>query len=227
MVKIFIVVICAFFGLLDCACAEFVDNTTHKSNPFNEMPNVVVDGSDEFTVVNGMGDSLELGEVLNTIVPSPYKVVTPGLDPILKTKVSWKGGRPWNNVLRDVVAQVDDLQVKIDTTNKIAVFELKPRVVAAVGKEVTAASGPSVNSVDSKWTIRTGDKLSAVLGEWGKRAGWKVIFNADEIIAGADLTTEGTFANAIEQLMAALARGNSTLKAKFYRGNMILEITEK
>jgi hypothetical protein len=56
-----------------------------------------------FKVAEGFGDKVPLSFAVRQIVPKAVKVsFGPGADPT--AVVDWKGGRPWNQVLRDAVA---------------------------------------------------------------------------------------------------------------------------
>lgn len=79
------------------------------------------------------------------------------------------------------------------------------------------------------WRIEVSDRtIRAALTRWAQQAGWQLIWEAPvdfSVDAPASLT--GTFDDALQKVVAALAGSNAPVQAILYRGNKVLRIVEK
>jgi hypothetical protein len=79
------------------------------------------------------------------------------------------------------------------------------------------------------WRIQVSDRtIRAALTRWAQQAGWQLIWEAPvdfSVDAPASLT--GTFDDALQSVVAALAGSNAPVQAILYRGNKVLRIVEK
>jgi len=79
------------------------------------------------------------------------------------------------------------------------------------------------------WRIEVSDRtIRAALTRWAQQAGWQLIWEAPvdfSVDAPASLT--GTFDDALQSVVAALAGSNAPVQAILYRGNKVLRIVEK
>lgn len=194
-----------------CAHAGFVDD--------DSKPQVVVFGKAAATEeAVGLGNNVPLREALQQIMPRGYSQDTNAVSPDdLNRKVSWRGGKPWVDVLKDVLQGYAWITVKVDTTNKIVTFQGD----AAQAQRPVGATAPV-------WRIRRGERISDALETWRKSAGWnRAHWEAQELESEMDQSFEGEFEYAIKQLLDSLADQGIFLRARMYEANRVIRIMEK
>jgi hypothetical protein len=145
-----------------------------------------------YAVIDGFGDQLPLQLALDQVVPRDYKVVyearpEPGM------MVSWSGGRPWNDVVSDMLytkglrALISDKTVTVvkvvmpdavaPATVPVVTKKAAPVVKDAVSKTVIS-SGFDANKVEI-FSARPGDDVQAVLGKWSDQAKVQLYWQAN------------------------------------------------
>ena len=202
----------AALGMIStCAQAGFVDDDSKQQ--------VVVFGKTAATEeAVGLGNNVPLREALQQIVPRGYSQDTNVINPEdLERKVSWRGGKAWIEVLKDVIQGFAWISVKVDTTNKVVTFQ-------GEGVQPQRPQGVPV----ATWRIRRGERISDALESWRKAAGWRgAHWEAQELESEMDQAFEGDFESAITQLLDALADQGVLIKARIYDANKVIRIMEK
>lgn len=182
--------------------------------------------------VVGFARNVPLKDAVRQVIPSGYSVqVGNGTNGLMDKRVYWNGGRPWTDVLADMVAPIAELTVEVDANSKTVSFVsmASPSVVATVptpGGGDRGASGVATQA-SKTWSITPGKRLSETLEHWGREAGWQsVIWEAPDMVAEIGATFEGTFEEAVASTMESLTRSGTQLKAVFYSGNKVVRIME-
>ena len=168
----------------------------------------------------GMGRNVTVREAVRQVVPMEYSVrINPSADSLADKRVSWKGGRPWTEVLADVVGSVPSLSAEVD---------IPARLVTLSASETSRVEPTSTPAGDlPSWRIRSGDKLSETLAGWGREAGWQGVFwEAPDLVSEIDASFTGRFEDAITQTIDALARTGVPVRVIFYGGNKVVRIVE-
>lgn len=167
----------------------------------------------------GMGRNVTIREAIRQVVPSDYSMrLGPGTDSLVDKPVSWKGGRPWTEVLAELISHIPDLSVEVDIPATLVTLSVSQvsHSIQEVGKE----SLPT-------WRIRNGDKLSDALTAWGKEAGWQAVFwEAPPMVSEIDVTFEGSFKDAVTKAIEAISKHGTKLNVEFYGANKAVRIME-
>lgn len=103
---------------------------------------------------------------------------------------------------------------------------------AAIRNNTAQGSAPAANGRPAaasrmSWKLQTGDKVSEALALWGKSANWRVVWEAPELVAEADVSLGGNFEDAVTEVVRALNRNGAGLRHIFYDGNRLLRVTER
>lgn len=213
-------------GLTQSATAGFIDQSS--SNPFADNPQMRVIGAERFEDLPGFAREVPLHEALTQIVPRNYTVRSRGLESIQATIVSWQGGKGWNQVLKEVLDQVPELQAEIDTSSKIVTFGLMAARSTPASAEEGAIAMP-VATPDPQWLVTREDTtVRGVLERWSQHAGWQLVWELDvdyPIEAEASITSQ--FEVAVETLTKSLQGADVPPKAIIYRGNRVLRVVAR
>jgi len=176
----------------------------------------------------GFGSDMPMALALRQIVPPEYSFsfangVNPGY------RVSWEGGRPWNEVVRDMVAPLklsalikgNTVQIIQNGSNMSAVqrspepskssgsdiVPSQPRIMKterSVSKEgnVSVEHRQSANQ-PRIWEANRGDSLKNILGAWTKQANIELVWDAShDYTIESNVMINGTFGSAIKVLFA-------------------------
>lgn len=193
-----------------------------KSNGGFQFVSLTYSDDPETTVpvVNGFGRDLKLLDAIKQIAPAGWQVFLNEDVANRTTKVSWKGGRRWVEVL-DILGNEQNLSIEVAWKKKyLFVGQKKPATVATTAATIDAATTAS-------WKIRSGDKISEAFSRWAKSAGWQLAWEAPDLISQADIDLDATFEEAVGKVIDALNRSGGGLQAKFYASNHVLRILEK
>jgi len=165
----------------------------------------------------GKGVLIALADVMPVIAP---KFQVDYADVSRTVAVNWSGGKPWPDVLADVVAQMPGATATIDWTNAAVTFGL-PKLPAA-------RSAPQLASerIAERWEVRAADlTLRQTLMRWAKDAGWQVSWEVKyDFPVQLEAAFGGTFENAIEQFTASLRASEFPLLGCLYEGNRVVRI---
>ncbi len=140
-------------------------------------------------------------------------------------KVGWLKGQTRIEALRTIMisrglhAVISGQQIKIspDTPVLATAAPRKPQ-----GPAIVAKPAPIV----SHWRIDDGQAISDALKDWGKKAGWAVVWNLHDDWA-APHTTEfsGDFVSAAGDAIKALANNGADIRGTFYQSNKTLVVS--
>lgn len=207
------------------AHAGFVDESS--ANPFSANTPVRVIGSESSETLHGFADGVPLHQAVTQIVPRAYHLRSIGIDRVANSAVSWKGGKDWTAVLRDVVTQVPALSAEVDTVSKIVTLTLKDGVVE--GLQGQGATDPVESATTAVWDLRFEDKtVRTALERWAGAAGWQIVWELNyDYPIGASASLNQTFEGAIETVMRSMETVEYPPKAIFYRGNNVVRIVNK
>ena len=102
-------------------------------------------------------------------------------------------------------------------------------VTIAQAQPVSAPSnfGQPAPATNSVWLVEEGKTLRSTLNNWGKTAGWNVVWNSDrDYTIQAAATFNGDFQTATSNLLRAFARAKPPVMATFYRNRTVLIQTD-
>lgn len=110
------------------------------------------DNATDNATIEGFGKDIPLALALRDIVPSSYAYVFTTND-IAGTKISWRGGKPWQTVLQTALA-AKNLQARVTAhiveigviTSSVPPIEAKPQLSVQDQQLVPTAPTPLVNS---------------------------------------------------------------------------------
>ncbi len=175
--------------------------------------------SGEVEIRRGFGRQVRLTEALKQIAPVGWHgyLKAEMVGRVDKGKlVDWRGGRRWVEVL-DILATEQGLSAEVDW-NKREIFIGEKRPVYAPATAVAAAKVPPPTPPKPQWVARPGSTLKTSVQEWGKKAGWDVVWNADyDYPIKASLTFEGSFLDAITTLFRSYEKAEKPFWVDVYQ----------
>lgn len=217
-------------ALSTVAHAGFVDESS--ANPFSVNMQVRVIGSGHAEILYGFADGVPLHQALTQIVPRTYQLRSVGIDRVANTAVSWKGGKDWTAVLREIAAQVPTLSGEIDTASRIVTLTLTGGLADSAQTGVVSETGSiesGVSAASVVWDLRFEDKtVRTALERWASAAGWQLIWDLSyDYPIAASASLEQSFEGAIEIVMRSMETVQHPPKAIFHRGNHVVRIVNK
>lgn len=211
-------------GYTAVASAGFVNEATNTiQNPFAETNQVRLFGSQKsYDQVLGIGRDVALNEAISQILPRNFSARFVGVERQQNTKVSWQGGKPWPEVLRDVLVKVPSVTADIDGDLRIVTFRPTTEVVPGT---VDAAQ----QALAMEWQLRADDKtLRGVLTRWAKVANWQLSWEMEvDYPISATATLTGSFESALETVVKSMQGAEVPPKVLFYTGNRVVRIVNK
>lgn len=206
----------------------------HVSSVPASAPTSVRAVADSGPVVEGFGKDIPLALALRDIVPSSYAYAF-GSGDLAGLKVSWRGGKPWMQVLSDALAPLD-LEAAMQG-NVVMIYARQysaPAPVAAIPSyappvapvieptpvpQVVSKRGmPVVDlTVKRKWEARPGSTLREVLDQWSREANvdlnWSTAY--DYPVSSA-FYFEGTYGEAVDSLLSSYGGESPAPKGRLY-----------
>lgn len=203
------------FLLPGLSFAGFVDSREAPSSIHRVSSPVSITGfaAIKKEVVGGMGRDMPLKNALERITPKTYSLVIKNM---WDEKVSWQGGVDWTDVL-SAIASAANMTVFIDTDKQ----------TVTVQSENSKTDASAQKESEATWTVKSGATLRETFTNWEGQSGWRVSWDAPELVAEADVTINGKFETAVEMVIEALNRSGAGIRAVFYDANRVLRITEK
>lgn len=212
-----IAVVMAFVSSV--AWAGFVNESA--DNPFETTSQIKVFGATSqrnFDQVRGMGRDQPLSEAVTQVVPKSYSIRTVGIERWYSTPVTWRGGKEWPDVLRDMIRATPEVIAEIEVDSKVVTLRTKADVQAP--EKETANAGV--------WEVRVDDKtVKGMITRWAKAANWQVYWESNvdyPIVASA--TVNGRFEEAVEKIIKSMQGAQVPPRAVFY-ANRVLRITSR
>lgn len=194
----------------------------------------------DFPVVEGFGKEIPLAIALRDIAPSYFAYAFNPRE-IAGTKISWRGGKPWPEVLQAALAQ-QNLEAVVDGNNmtifarQADITPVTPIVTEQPQLSPTADPVPLVESnppvvaenknpappvVDmkqnQKWSARPGSTLRQTLESWSKVAGTEINWSTPyDYPIGNAFYFEGNFTDAVDSLLSSYGGESPSPKGRFY-----------
>lgn len=180
--------------------------------------------------VEGFGKDIPLAVALRQVVPPAYMLsFAPGLDQ--GKPVSWNGGRPWDQVVTDMLAD-RKLHASIQG-NVLSVSEgsgpalQAPAQIMAEAPALSQNAGatgtasalrPVVNlSEHKKWTAQSGQSLRETLQSWSQQANVELAWEeAGDFPISQSFTYDGTFDQAVDSLLSLYGDAGQAPRGKLY-----------
>ena len=179
--------------------------------------------------VEGFGKDIPLAVALRQVVPPAYMLsFASGLDQ--GKPVSWNGGRPWNDVVTDMLSER-----KLHATmqgNTLMVAEgqgpalMPPAPMIAQTPtpyqggiaDQPIATRPVVNlSEHKKWTAQSGQSLRETLQSWSSQANVELAWEeSKDFPISQNFNYDGTFDQAVDSLLSLYGDGGSAPRGKLY-----------
>jgi len=180
--------------------------------------------SRQYEEIVGFGNDMPLALALRQVVPPEYSFsfaqgVNPGY------RVSWEGGRPWNEVLHDMITPLR-LQAQI-SSNTVYVRPARSGPVSAapaaarspIPAKTPAKQTQKTSAIDRSqsasqtriWEAKQGQSLKTILDEWTGQANVDLIWTAaHDYELESNVLINSTFGNAVKVLFAhALTPGSA------------------
>lgn len=167
----------------------------------------------------GFGESLPLAMALSQVVPPDYLYsFAEGVDPGIR--VSWEGGRPWNDVISDMMRphgyepHIVDKTVIIRIASPSHIANYVPyegdgsATPASYNGQMPIQNTSKAQALDpyrvSSWEATAGSSLKQVLQDWSGRASvqlyWKSVYDYP---LNSAFKVQGTYPQAVEALLSA------------------------
>lgn len=145
--------------------------------------------------IDGFGDSIPLVVALDQIIPKEYQVRYQD-KPDAAMLVSWTGGRPWDDVLLDMLYAHDYRSVVRD---KVVTIMKAP--APSVTEGTRAPSGFDANRQDI-FSARTGESVRDVIGRWSDQAHVQLFWATDKnLILKDNASFNAPFVVAVTRLL--------------------------
>lgn len=172
----------------------------------------------------GKGSAIPLGDVMPAITPREIRVDFGDVSKV--QTVSWSGGQPWDQVLRQIAFQLDNTTVTLDWNRNLVIFARSAPVAAPPASG--AAGGPAVVSAppQPRWEIRAADlTLRQSLIRWAKDAGWQVSWEVRyDYPVQLEAVFVGTFEEAVEKYTDSLMGSEYPILGCLYEANRVVRI---
>lgn len=173
----------------------------------------------------GMGRNVRIADALKQIAPIGWRGfgradVAESFDP--GRIVSWKGGRPWTDVL-DILANEQDLSIEVDWQRKHLY----------VGKRefsnTVAPRALSSTAVPMLWTAKAGTTVRGTFEDWAKRAGWTVVWPMEDLDYRivAPLSFDGSIVDAAGKLARLFESADRPIAVTIHTSQRLLVFSEK
>lgn len=138
-----------------------------------------------------------------------------------KTKVIKVKDRKGRWVKKRVVVKEEEATERhpddIDGEPKLSIAE---RMLKMKGEETLAMrDGPG------NWRLSMGEKVSDAITRWANVSGYQVVYEGPDVTSKVDVKLAGAFDTAIGELIEALNRSGTPMRAEFYEKNRVLRIT--
>lgn len=174
-------------------------------------------------VRNGFGRGVKLADALKQIAPAGWSIYKTDelTDKFDKKQVSWRGGRPWVEVL-DILANEEGLGVDV-------VWKKRQLYVEEKSFGSPGAQRPTKATVSPTWVAKSGSTLREAVQDWAQKAGWELRWVPDDLDYPIDgkLTYDGTFEAAITWIFRVYEKAERPMLVDGNPQQKILRVTEK
>lgn len=198
-----------------------------------------VSSSDLTLPVRGWADQVPLEMALSQVVPSDWSIQARGVD--LKSDISWRGDKPWVEVLSDLTRQgkfnanvVWDRKVvvvfPVGALDGTALSPLPTKHSSPVPKPVAVVVPPPAPVVKT-WKIDPNLTLRGNVEAWAKQAGWNtVVWEAADYPIVAPAVLSGEFASPtgpLAKLIDAYRDSDQPLEVSLSTMDKVVHVTNK
>ncbi|MBO4790077.1 MAG: toxin co-regulated pilus biosynthesis Q family protein [Oxalobacter sp.] len=187
----------------------------------------VVDG--DWYFLRGMPDAIDgtINGRAVTFIKGKMPSASPEADPEEeavakpKTRVIKVKDRKGHWVKKRVTVKEEEAPARhpddIDGEPKLSIAE---RMLKAKGEEALALKdGPG------NWRLSMGEKVSDAITRWANASGYQVVYEGPDVTSKVDVKLAGAFEGAIGELIEALNRSGTPMRAEFYEKNRVLRVT--
>ncbi len=219
--------------------------TSSPSTPSLSTATISVSNNAPADKVSGFGSSIPLALALHQILPTDYgSSIEPDVD--MNTLVSYKGGKPWRDTLRDALApaglsahEEGTIVVVSHGASATTTAEKAAPVLLPIESTQTISRAPVIMTtggdasfaapVADNWSAQRGDTLHKVLTEWCRRAGVELQWQAEydyPVEASAHFTNgfEDSVRNLLAGFDAARPQPIGELHTNSNAGQMVLVV---
>lgn len=226
--------------------ATKVVKVTSGGQPQAQGPNVVYESNGKAVpdvyssdMVAGMGSDVPLDQALKSLVPGNFGITYSGFDPAT-LKVSWRGGRPWYEILREI-EQTAALDMDIRTNpDHILIARAGSAVVSSDPGFLSLPTAPNCSGVANKdlgsplvkqvtaFSYKKGLSLKQVLEEWARPSCWAVSYELDTSYPMVNNhTLYGSFEEVTLRLLSKYQDAEPALQFSYYNEDRILVVQPK
>lgn len=182
---------------------------------------------DDAAILEGFGKEIPLALALRDIVPSEYAYSFAD-NSYAGRIVSWRGGKPWQYVLNDALANqgltsiMAGNAVVIESIDAVKARQMDAAAKTAIsGEFVAAAEKPSVPvmkiGITRTWQGRPGYTLKEVVGDWSKLANVELEWQSPyDYPINSSFNYEGTFEEAVRNLLSQYSRETPRPRGRLY-----------
>lgn len=212
---------------LSCAAhAGFVDESS--SNPFSQSTQMRIIGSGATEVVHGFAQDIALQTAIGQIVPSRYQLRTFGFERVAMQKVSWSGGKPWPEVLRDLLGQVPELEVVIDANQQTVQLTYVANSSQSAHGSAPVNAQPVAPAVTNpvSYAFHPQQSIRIQLSEHLLASGWKLRWDAEDDFLVAEPTDviAKTPVEMVEKILGWMRDEGLPYYARIYEGNNVIVV---
>ena len=216
----------AQFRMIAIAIGCFAATATHAAfvdqggiGEFRVIGKVANDGP-----AVGMARNIPLVDAARQIVPSDYAIrYGAGMNELGSKRVAWRGGRPWVDVLVEMLSDTPEVAVEIDANAKVVT--LSAGAVSGAGAQQNEDANIDVPA--RTWSMGRGERISVAFNRWSGEAGWQGVFwDAPDLVSELDVSVTGAFEDAVTQIVNSLVKQGVQLRAVIYGGNKVVRIVE-
>ena len=208
---------------------------TVKETVLDERGFVSENGSPkgDVSVVKGFGKDVSILLALKQVTPAGWQAKKSGQVDVMKT-ISWKGGRPWTEVLRDVAAE-GRVNVLVDWDAKtLVVSQARPtvtKVSSVASSETVEKEAVKAVAPQKVWVLEQGKTLRENIEVWASKTSspkWSVAWNAANYQIKFPASFVGEFDDEkngpIVSIIEAFRNHDIPLRADFQDDNHVLKI---
>lgn len=180
---------------------------------------------------SGFGRGVNASDALKQIAPVGWHAQLK--DSMVKRfdgnrKVSWKGGKPWVNILDDVLSE-QGLSADVDWNTKTLFVGDHSDFVASRTLAIGEPAVPMKPAppVIPTWRAAQGTTLRDAIESWAKTASWTVRWEAEGINypIAASLQYQGTYVSAASSAISAFAHAEKPLWICLYTRQQLTRVT--
>lgn len=214
-----------------------------RSNP---GPNVLYESNGKAVpdvyssdMVPGMGTDVPLDQALKSLVPGNFGITYSGFDPST-LKVSWRGGRPWYEIIREI-EQTAALDMDIRTNpDHILIARAGSAIVSSDPGFLSLPTAPDCSGIINKdidsplvkqvtaFSYKKGLSLKQILEEWARPSCWAVSYELDTSYTMVNShTLYGSFEEVTLRLLSKYQNAEPALQFSYYNEDRILVVQPK